>query len=115
MEAELARGHHAVAVGRLHELVQTHPLRERLHAQLMLALYRSGRQSEALRAYQTAHRVLAEEIGVMPGPELQALERRIATQDPGLLPAPASDRRRPTPSSAASRRADGTIERVRGA
>jgi DNA-binding SARP family transcriptional activator len=88
MEAELARGHHAIAIGRLHELVQTHPLRERLHAQLMLALYRSGRQSEALRAYQTAHRLLAEEIGVLPGPELQALERRIAVQDPTLIPEP---------------------------
>jgi DNA-binding SARP family transcriptional activator len=95
MEAELARGRHAIAVGQLHELVQMYPLRERLHAQLMLALYRSGRQSEALRAYQTAHRVLAEEIGVVPGPELQVLERRIATQDPALLPESRSATDRP--------------------
>jgi len=68
----------------LQALVQAHPLRERLWAQLMLALYRDGRQAEALAAYRSARSRLVEEIGVEPGPELQTLEARILAQDPSL-------------------------------
>lgn len=73
MEADLALARHAELVGELQALVARHPLRERLRGQLMLALYRSGRQGEALRAYQEGRRVLADELGVDPGSELQAL------------------------------------------
>ena len=67
-----------------------HPLRERLHAQRMLALYRCGRQAEALDAYRQARSVLVEEIGVEPGPELRRLHEAILRQDPALDP-PAAD------------------------
>lgn len=84
IDAELADGRHAEVVDVVGPLVREHPLRERFHAQLMVALYRSGRQSEALRAYQRARETLAEEVGVEPGPELRALERAILAQDPDL-------------------------------
>ena len=61
-----------------------HPLRERLHAQRMLALYRSGRQAEALEAYRHARDVLVQEVGVEPGPELRRLHEAILRQDPGI-------------------------------
>lgn len=82
--ARLATGAHADAVAPLTGLVRAHPLRERLHAQLILALYRCGRQADALRAYQDARRVLVEELGVEPGPELQALEQAVLRHDPSL-------------------------------
>ena len=83
-------GRHAEVIGELETLVAAHPLRERLHAQRMLALYRSGRQSEALEAYREARSGLVEEIGVEPGAELQRLHERILAHDPPLdLPAPA--------------------------
>ena len=63
--------------------MQEHPLRERLWAQLMIALYRGGRQGEALRAYQRARTVLGEELGIDPGPELKRLEAAVLAQDPG--------------------------------
>ena len=84
IEADLALGRHAQLVGELEGLVAEHPLRERLRGQLMLALYRSGRQAEALEAYQQARRTLVEELGIDPTPPLQALERAILQQDPGL-------------------------------
>jgi predicted ATPase/DNA-binding SARP family transcriptional activator len=84
IEAELAVGRDAELVGELRELVGAHPLRERFHGQLMLALYRSGRQAEALEAYRDARRVLVEELGIEPGPELRALERAILDHDPAL-------------------------------
>jgi Bacterial transcriptional activator domain len=71
-------------VGELEELVAEHPLRERFRAQLMLALYRSGRQAEALDAYRRARGELVNELGIEPAPALQQLERRILAQDPGL-------------------------------
>ena len=84
MQAELARGRHTELAGDLERLVRDHPLRERLRGQLMLALYRSGRQAEALEAYRDARATLVDELGVEPGRELQELHRRILEQDPGL-------------------------------
>jgi DNA-binding SARP family transcriptional activator len=65
-------------------MVVAHPLRERLRAQLMLALYRAGRQAEALHVYQEGRQALADELGLDPGPALRELERKILTQDPAL-------------------------------
>ncbi len=87
VEADLRCGSEAELVPELRGLVAAHPLRERLWAQLMLALYRAGRQAEALATYQQARRVLAEELGIDPGPDLQELERAILAQDPSLGPA----------------------------
>jgi len=86
IDADLALGRHAELVSELEALVREHPLREGLRAQLMLALYRSGRQAEALAAYQHARRTLAEELGLEPGRTLQELERAILRQDAQLDP-----------------------------
>ncbi|MGH2953912.1 MAG: BTAD domain-containing putative transcriptional regulator, partial [Solirubrobacterales bacterium] len=89
IEAELEAGRHGEVIARLEALIAEHPLRESLHAKRMLALYRAGRQSEALEAYRRARETLIEEIGVEPGPELQQLQAAILEQDPRLdLPAP---------------------------
>ncbi|MQA04122.1 MAG: hypothetical protein GEV07_15805 [Streptosporangiales bacterium] len=74
-------------VGTLTDLVRTHPLRERLRGQLMLALYRTGRQAEALDVYTTGRRQLVDELGLDPGEQLQRLQQRIVTGDPTLLQA----------------------------
>jgi YVTN family beta-propeller protein len=84
IEADLERGRHAALVPELESLVQQHPLRERLQGQLMLALYRSGRQGEALESYRRARRALDEELGIEPGPALRELERLILNQDASL-------------------------------
>lgn len=84
IEAELALGRHADLIGELEGLVAQHPLRERLRAQLMLALYRSGRQAEALELYQQTRRLLRDELGLEPNPALQDLEQAILRQDPAL-------------------------------
>ena len=84
MAARLEMGAAAELIGELEALVQLHPLRERLRGQLMLALYRAGRQADTLRAYQTARAVLGEELGLEPGRELQRLEAAILAQDPDL-------------------------------
>ena len=84
IEAELALGRHARLIGELQELVGRHPLRERLWAQLMTALYLDGRQADALAAYRSARERLIDEIGIEPGPELRRLEQRILAQDPAL-------------------------------
>ncbi|MGO9857037.1 MAG: BTAD domain-containing putative transcriptional regulator [Acidimicrobiales bacterium] len=89
MEADLALGRHAEVVGELEALVQADPLREGTRRQLMLALYRSGRQADALATYKAGREVLADELGIDPGPELQALEMAILNQDPELA-APAN-------------------------
>ena len=90
MDAGLARGLHAELVGELTQLAQDHPWRERFHAQLMLALYRCGRQAEALAAYQRTRRMLVDELGVEPGRELRDLQAGILDADPGLAaPGPA--------------------------
>ena len=85
IEADLALGRHAELVSELEALVAAQPLRERPRAQLMLALYRSGRQADALAAYRTARETLVEELGIDPGPELRELEAAILRQDESLL------------------------------
>jgi DNA-binding SARP family transcriptional activator len=87
IEADLARGRDAELVAELETLVGQHPLRERLRGQLMLALYRSGRQAEALEAYQRARAVLVDELGIEPGLPLRELEKAILRQDPALAAA----------------------------
>ena len=84
IEADLALGRHAELVGELEALVSEHPLRERLQRQLMLALYRSGRQAEALESYRAARQALVEQVGIEPGPALRELERAILRQDATL-------------------------------
>ena len=86
IEAELALGRHAQVVGELQQLVAEHPLRERMWGQLMLALYRDGRQADALAAYRAARERLVAEVGIEPGPGLRALESAILAQDPSLAP-----------------------------
>jgi len=88
--AELALGHHAQLIGELQGLVEEHPLRERLCGQLMLALYRSGRQAEASDIYQKTRERLVDELGMEPGPELQELLKRILQQETGLAAAPSA-------------------------
>ena len=91
IDSDLALGRHADVVGELEALVTLHSLRERLRGQLMIALYRSGRQAEALEAYQAARRTLVEELGLEPGPALRQLESAILRQDASLdLPGPAA-------------------------
>src|SRR6266516_667105 len=89
LEAELTRGQPAELIGELESLVTEHPLRERFRYQLMLALYRSGRQAEALEAYRDARGVLREELGLEPSRALRDLERAILSQDPSLEQKPA--------------------------
>jgi len=86
IEAELALGRHAQLVGELEALVAEHPLRERLHGLRMLALYRSGRQGEALEAYRSVRASLAAGLGLEPSAPLRELERAILRQDPSLDP-----------------------------
>ncbi len=84
IDAELELGRHADLVPELETLIQEHPFDERLRGQLMLALYRSGRQAEALEAYQAARRALDEELGLEPGPPLRELEQAILRHDASL-------------------------------
>ena len=85
IDADLALGRHDEVVAELRQLVAAHPLWEHFHAQLMLGLYRSGRQGDALAAYQDVRRVLAGELGVDPGPELRLLQQQILAADPALV------------------------------
>ncbi|MFE6640393.1 BTAD domain-containing putative transcriptional regulator [Streptomyces tendae] len=93
LDMDLEQGCHAEAVSELTALTAAHPLRERLRELLMLALYRSGRQAEALAVYADTRRLLADELGVDPRPGLQELQHRILQADPGLAepPAPAEE------------------------
>ena len=84
IDADLEAGRHVELVGELEKLVADHPLHERFRGQLMLALYRSGRQAEALAAYQEARTTLVERLGIEPGPALQEIERAILQHDPAL-------------------------------
>ena len=84
VEADLALGAAAELVGEVEQLVEEHPLREKLRVQLMLALYRAGRQADALEAYQDARRVLTAELGLEPSEELRMVQQAILRQDPSL-------------------------------
>ncbi|HEU0089223.1 MAG TPA: BTAD domain-containing putative transcriptional regulator [Pseudonocardiaceae bacterium] len=88
LDARLRRGEHAQVVAPLTSLTQEHPLRERCWAQLMLALYRCGRQADALAAYQAISRLLADELGIDPGEELQHLRQAILTGEAQFTAAP---------------------------
>ena len=90
---EIELGHHADVVLALEALAREHPYREHLRALLMLALYQSGRQADALAAYQDARRVLVEDLGIDPSEELQELERAILRQDPSLRAPPRASAR----------------------
>src|ERR671914_287084 len=110
IEAKLVLGRHVEVIGQLESLVDEHPYREGLRAQLMLALYRADRQADALRAYQDARRMLVEELGIEPGERLRALEAAVLAQDPALAapvaapPPPAVAAPRPPEKGAAARR-----------
>jgi DNA-binding response OmpR family regulator len=84
VDAELALGRHATVVAELRQRVDAHPLRERVRAQLMLALHRSGRHADALAVHTAGRRILRDELGLEPGSALQALQRRVLAHDPGL-------------------------------
>ena len=106
VDSDLELGRHRGVVGELEGLVSDYPLRERLRASLMLALYRSGRQADALAAYRDARHALVEDLGIEPSPALAELERRILRQEPGLeLPSPGP------PDPRGGRRAKGSRRR----
>ena len=86
VEADLAAGRHAELIPELQQVTAEHPWRERLHGQLMLALYRGGRQAEALESYRHARELLSEELGIEPGPELHDLHQAMLVHDPALRP-----------------------------
>jgi len=99
-DVELRLGRHGAVIGELQSVVDEHPLRERFHAQLMLALYRSGRQGDVFAAYRNLRTVLAEQLGVDPTDELQLLHQQVLTNDPAIAAptagtAPARDSRAP--------------------
>ncbi|HEY7398876.1 MAG TPA: BTAD domain-containing putative transcriptional regulator, partial [Gaiellaceae bacterium] len=100
VDAELALGRPALVVADLQQLIEQHPYRERPRGQLIVALYRSGRQTEALDAYRAARDAWVEELGVEPSPELQELERAVLRHDPSLAgpsPETAETTRLPVP------------------
>lgn len=100
LESELELGRHAAVVGELEPLVAAHPYQERLREVLMLALYRAGRQAEALEAYQAARRSLSDELGLEPGQALRDLEAAILRQDASLSPGESKEPVFPTPPAA---------------
>ena len=102
IDIALAEGRHTAVAGELDDLVRAHPLRERLRAQQMLALYRCGRQADALEAFRQARAFLLDEVGLEPGPELRHLNDAILRQEPALDSPPARrllgpNRARPSP------------------
>jgi DNA-binding SARP family transcriptional activator/tetratricopeptide (TPR) repeat protein len=99
IDAVLEQGRHGEVGAVLRALTEQHPLRERLWGQLMLALYRSGRQADALAAYGRARRHTREDLGLDPGPILRDLRQRIITADPALTAAAGTAHARPTPSA----------------
>jgi YVTN family beta-propeller protein len=110
IEADLMLGHGRDVVGELEILVGRHPHRERLLGQLMIALYRCGRQADALAAYRAGHQALSDELGLEPGPELRALEQRILVHDPDLnVPTPSAAAPQPTEPVADTRAARGRV------
>jgi DNA-binding SARP family transcriptional activator/tetratricopeptide (TPR) repeat protein len=104
IEADLSLGRHAELVPELATLAREHPLRERIRGAHMLALYRSGRQAEALAAYQDARRALVDGLGIEPGRSLHELERRILVQDPTLELVPEAGDAEPAASVAPGER-----------
>ncbi|MGZ4386093.1 MAG: BTAD domain-containing putative transcriptional regulator [Gaiellaceae bacterium] len=110
IDQELGAGRHAELTGELEALVAENPLRERLRGQLMLALYRSGRQAEALEAYQQARATLVDELGIEPGRELRELHQSILNQD-AALDLPAVPRRSP-PEHEPNRASEGQPEQL---
>jgi YVTN family beta-propeller protein len=114
IDADLASGGHARVVGELEALVREHPLRERLQGQLMLALYRSGRQADALETYHVARDHLIDELGLEPGRALRELERAILAQDP-VLDAPGRPTARRSPATARSSRRSAALIAAGGA
>jgi predicted ATPase/DNA-binding SARP family transcriptional activator len=96
--ADLELGHEADLIGELDALTRAHPLRERLRLQLMLALYRLGRQADALNVYRDTRELLVDQLGIEPGPELQQLERQILLQDDSLVAAPRAGPLPPVPA-----------------
>jgi predicted ATPase/DNA-binding SARP family transcriptional activator len=119
IDADLALGKHAELVGELEALVAEHPLRERPRAQLMLALYRAGRQAEALEVYRATRAALVDELGIEPSPALQKLERAILDHEPELdAPEAAREHRLqlpspPTPLVGRGRELEEALELVR--
>jgi DNA-binding SARP family transcriptional activator len=117
IDGDLAAGRHGEVIAELEALVAEQPLREKLHSQRMLALYRAGRQADALEAYRQARQVLVDEIGIEPGPQLRGLHQAILRQDGGSIwsiepsrrsrrrAAPSSDANASWPSSSAGSRA----------
>ena len=103
-EAELALGRHGQLVEPLRDLVTRYPLRERFHAQLMLALARSGRRAQALTAYQDARKALVVELGIEPGPELRALHEQILAGHEARPDAAPADQQLAAPSATAAPR-----------
>ena len=93
-EVALALGEHRELMPALRSALADNPFRERLWGQLMLALYRSGRQADALETFQEARRVLADELGLEPGPELRRLQEAILAHDPAIAAVPVDRRRR---------------------
>lgn len=103
IDADLRLGRHAALAGELEALVQRHPTRERFVEQLMLALYRCGRQTDALDAYAALREQLVATLGLEPGPQLRALQQQVLVQSPSLqLDAPADARPRPARRAAVS-------------
>jgi ABC-type transport system substrate-binding protein len=108
VDAELALGRHGAVCSELERLVAEHPLRERLRGQLMVALYRSGRQADALETYRAGRLLLVEELAVEPGPQLKQLQMAVLEQDPALdLPQPAKHGQTPRPASPGKQAARG--------
>jgi predicted ATPase/DNA-binding SARP family transcriptional activator len=112
IETDLLLGRHAELVAELDQLTASHPVRERLHAQRMLALYRCGRQAEALAGYHQLRESLADELGIDPGPAIDELQRRILRHDPALDVASARTVPLPTPPNALLGRERDTEELV---
>lgn len=111
IEAQSSLGRHAAVLAELPMLVDQYPLEERIRARLMVALYRSGRQADALAAYQDYRRLLADELGLEPSPDLREIERQILRQDPALV-APATPRSAEFPPAAPAAPAPAALEQT---
>lgn len=113
IEAELRLGRHAALIAELRQLTGLHPMREHLHASLMLALYRDGRQGDALAVYRQARNTLITELGTEPGPRLRELQERILHADPALATT-GSDRPTAPPALTTPRQLPGPVRHFTG-